>query len=404
MTTTDGIVVDGRLIRKGDMCGPRSAQMVLQNPSVDTAVFEVARGGILREGLGYDRNDVAVVTNVTGDHLGLRRDRHDRPAGPRQVGHRRGGAARRARPCSTPTIRSSARMARQCAGRVVYFSMARPRARRASTGSTATAAVAARRSCRRPTTRRAGRAAPRAADDAAPLHAPDPGHLRRPGADERGQRAGRGRRRVGGRRAPARHPPGPAHLHHVVLPGARPAQRDRGRRLQGLPRLLPQRRRHAPADRVRRADDGEPQTKAGPDRRREGRSAVRSRDRRHRHPRRPTRRRPARVRRGRRGRVRRDHRPRGQEPARPQAGRVGRQRARGDPRGKDRGRTHDSLRQGARGDVRRPYRAPARRSGRPVVCCVDDAIAVYREAMSASGASRGGTAFTDPGELEAPEG
>ncbi len=72
MTTTDGIVIDGRLIKKGDMSGPKSAQMVLQNPSVDTAVFEVARGGILREGLGYDRNDVAVVTNVTGDHLGLR--------------------------------------------------------------------------------------------------------------------------------------------------------------------------------------------------------------------------------------------------------------------------------------------------------------------------------------------
>ena len=52
MTTTDGIVIDGRLIRQGDMSGPKSAQMVLQNPSVDTAVFEVARGGILREGLG----------------------------------------------------------------------------------------------------------------------------------------------------------------------------------------------------------------------------------------------------------------------------------------------------------------------------------------------------------------
>jgi cyanophycin synthetase len=46
--------------------------MVLQNPRVDFAVFEVARGGILREGLGYDRNDIAVVTNVTGDHLGLK--------------------------------------------------------------------------------------------------------------------------------------------------------------------------------------------------------------------------------------------------------------------------------------------------------------------------------------------
>ena len=71
MTSTDGIVVDGRLIKKGDMSGPKSAQTVLQNPTVDTAVFEVARGGILREGLGYDRNDVAVVTNVAGDHLGL---------------------------------------------------------------------------------------------------------------------------------------------------------------------------------------------------------------------------------------------------------------------------------------------------------------------------------------------
>ncbi|MGZ4274173.1 MAG: cyanophycin synthetase [Solirubrobacteraceae bacterium] len=71
MTSTDGIVVDGRLIRRGDMSGPKSASTVLQNPNVEIAVFEVARGGILREGLGYDRNDVAVVLNVTGDHLGL---------------------------------------------------------------------------------------------------------------------------------------------------------------------------------------------------------------------------------------------------------------------------------------------------------------------------------------------
>ena len=97
MTSTDGIVVDGRLTKKGDMSGPKSAQMVLQNPKVDTAVFEVARGGILREGLGYDRNDVAVVTNVTGDHLGTRRDRLDRPARERQGRHRRGGAAVRDR-------------------------------------------------------------------------------------------------------------------------------------------------------------------------------------------------------------------------------------------------------------------------------------------------------------------
>jgi cyanophycin synthetase len=72
VTSTDGIYIDERLVRRADASGPKSAQMVLQNPRVDFAIFEVARGGILREGLGYGRNDVAVVTNVTGDHLGLK--------------------------------------------------------------------------------------------------------------------------------------------------------------------------------------------------------------------------------------------------------------------------------------------------------------------------------------------
>src|SRR5207244_8217303 len=72
LTTTDGIYIDGRLVKQADASGPRSARMVLQNPRVDFAVFEVARGGILREGLGYSGNDVAVVLNVTGDHIGLK--------------------------------------------------------------------------------------------------------------------------------------------------------------------------------------------------------------------------------------------------------------------------------------------------------------------------------------------
>ena len=72
LTSTDGIYIDERLVKRADASGPKSAQMVLQNPRIDFAVFEVARGGILREGLGYGRNDVAVVTNVTGDHLGLK--------------------------------------------------------------------------------------------------------------------------------------------------------------------------------------------------------------------------------------------------------------------------------------------------------------------------------------------
>ena len=99
MTSTDGIYIDERLVKRVDASGPKSAQMVLQNPRVDFAVFEVARGGILREGLGYGRNDVGVVLNVTGDHLGLRDDRNAGAAGGRQAGRRRGRAAQRLRRC-----------------------------------------------------------------------------------------------------------------------------------------------------------------------------------------------------------------------------------------------------------------------------------------------------------------
>lgn len=71
LTTTDGIYIDDNQIAAGDMSGPTSAQMVLKNPTVDFAVLETARGGILRAGLGFDRCNIAVVTNVSSDHLGL---------------------------------------------------------------------------------------------------------------------------------------------------------------------------------------------------------------------------------------------------------------------------------------------------------------------------------------------
>ena len=71
MTSTDGVYVDGKLSVKGDMTGPTSAQIVLRDPSVDFAVMETARGGLLRSGLGYERSDVAACLNVTADHLGL---------------------------------------------------------------------------------------------------------------------------------------------------------------------------------------------------------------------------------------------------------------------------------------------------------------------------------------------
>jgi cyanophycin synthetase len=71
-TTTDGIYLGNRLIAEGDMTGPWSANVILSNPTVDVAVLETARGGLLRSGLGFDECDVGVVLNVTADHLGLR--------------------------------------------------------------------------------------------------------------------------------------------------------------------------------------------------------------------------------------------------------------------------------------------------------------------------------------------
>jgi cyanophycin synthetase len=122
MTSTDGIYIDERLVKRADASGPKSAQMVLQNPRVDLAVFEVARGGILREGLGYDRNDVAVVTNVTGDHLGLKEVHSIKQL----------AAVKRvvveAVPRSGYAVLNAddelvAEMRKQCSGSVIFFSM-----------------------------------------------------------------------------------------------------------------------------------------------------------------------------------------------------------------------------------------------------------------------------------------
>ena len=71
-TTSDGIYVNNHLLMKGDCTGPVSAQFVLKDPIVNYAVLETARGGLLRAGLGFDHCDIGIVTNVSGDHLGLK--------------------------------------------------------------------------------------------------------------------------------------------------------------------------------------------------------------------------------------------------------------------------------------------------------------------------------------------
>ncbi len=122
MTSTDGVVIDERLVIRADASGPKSARMVLQNPRVDFAVFEVARGGILREGLGYERNDVAVVLNVQPDHLGLRgintiEQLAEVKAVPVEAVPRDGHAVLNA---DDPLVRA---MRRRSSGEVVWFSM-----------------------------------------------------------------------------------------------------------------------------------------------------------------------------------------------------------------------------------------------------------------------------------------
>ncbi|MFM1930739.1 MAG: Cyanophycin synthetase, partial [Bacteroidota bacterium] len=71
-TTTDGVYIQNRLLMKGDCTGPASAEFVLKDPTVDFAVLECARGGLLRAGLGFKKCDVGIVTNVAADHLGLK--------------------------------------------------------------------------------------------------------------------------------------------------------------------------------------------------------------------------------------------------------------------------------------------------------------------------------------------
>lgn len=70
-TTTDGIYIQNQLMMRGDCTGPVSAEFVLKDPAVDFAVLETARGGILRAGLGFHNCDIAIVTNIAEDHLGL---------------------------------------------------------------------------------------------------------------------------------------------------------------------------------------------------------------------------------------------------------------------------------------------------------------------------------------------
>jgi cyanophycin synthetase len=121
MACTDGLYVAGRRIDTRDCSGPRSARAVLLNPRVTAAVLETARGGILREGLGFDRCDAAVVTNIgRGDHLSLRgvETLEDLARVKRTVVEAVSPGGSAILNASDPLV---AAMAGHCPGRVIYF-------------------------------------------------------------------------------------------------------------------------------------------------------------------------------------------------------------------------------------------------------------------------------------------
>jgi cyanophycin synthetase len=105
MACTDGVYIGGELVYAADASGPRSAEMVLDDQTVEAAVLETARGGIVRRGLGYDQADVAVVTNITADHLGndgidtFDELVHVKALVAEEILGRRIGRAQRRRPC-----------------------------------------------------------------------------------------------------------------------------------------------------------------------------------------------------------------------------------------------------------------------------------------------------------------
>jgi cyanophycin synthetase len=122
LTTTDGIYIGKHLLKQGDTTGPQSAQLILQDPTVDIAILETARDGILQSGLAFQHCDVGIVLNVAADHLGLE-DIHTID----QMARVNGVIAGTVRSDGYAVLNADdervAAMAGQVPGKVAYFSM-----------------------------------------------------------------------------------------------------------------------------------------------------------------------------------------------------------------------------------------------------------------------------------------
>jgi cyanophycin synthetase len=122
LTSTTGVYINDVLIHEGDATGPRSARMILRDPTVEVAVLETARGGLLREGLAFREADIGVALNVTADHLGLKGiETVEDLAQVKQVvveAVRRGGHS-----VLNADDPLTVRMARRAGGRIIWFSL-----------------------------------------------------------------------------------------------------------------------------------------------------------------------------------------------------------------------------------------------------------------------------------------
>ncbi|MBP1806300.1 Mur ligase family protein [Rubellimicrobium aerolatum] len=124
-TTTTGIHIGGEQIATADASGPRSARTILRDPTVEVAVLETARGGLLREGLGFDQADVGCVLNVSADHLGLKGvDTIEDLANVKSIVVE--SVARHGTSVLNADDPLTAAMARRAGGRICFFSMRAP--------------------------------------------------------------------------------------------------------------------------------------------------------------------------------------------------------------------------------------------------------------------------------------
>ncbi|HYW15118.1 MAG TPA: cyanophycin synthetase [Allosphingosinicella sp.] len=122
LTSTTGVYVNDILTHEGDATGPRSARMILRDPTVEVAVLETARGGLLREGLAYEQADIAACLNVTADHIGLKGiESVEDLASVKQVVVE--AVRRNGRSILNADDPLTVKMARSARGRIIWFSL-----------------------------------------------------------------------------------------------------------------------------------------------------------------------------------------------------------------------------------------------------------------------------------------